>query len=344
MPPAHNHQPDRLPARTIGRRGFNRALGAGAAVAAGLAGAPLRAQDFPTRPLRLIVPYGPGAASDYVARLVAEKMSVELGQTVLVENKPAGLGLPAINDVLNAPADGHVMLAADSAHWAITPAMQAMPYDFLRDFQPLSLTFSNGLLLFVNTSSGITSLQGLLAEIKAKPGQFNYGTPGIGSLHHLAMEVLKTSLGLDCKHIPYRGGADAIQSLLRGETQIGINSQTAVVPHVISGKLRILAVTVTGRLRQLPDIPTVAEVTGLRDFQFPGQQGLVVKAGTPKAVVDRLSAAIRKAGSDPVLAAKVLERAASEMAPMSPEQLTELIRSDIRRYAAAVKVSGASTQ
>ena len=300
------------------------------------------AQTFPSKPVRILVPYAPGATSDLVPRLLGERMGSDLGQPVVVENKPGGLGLPAINDVLNNPADGHTLIAADAAHWAVNPAMQPVNYDFIRDFAPISQTFVNGLLFYVSSTLNVNTLHEFIAYAKAHPGQLNYGTPGVGSVHQLALETFRAGLGLDFKHIPYKGGADAIQSALRGETQFGVNSQTAVMPQVRAGRLKIVAVTVMNRVKSAPELPTVGEVTGLQDFQFPGQQALFARAGTPRANIDRLNAAVRKAA--PELAARVLEQAASELIPTTPEQVLEVMRGDIRRYNNAVKISGIKTQ
>ncbi len=327
--------------RRLVSRACSAILALGTVVAAAMSAAPAAAQNFPTKPLRIVIPYGPAGAVDIAPRLLAEKMAADLGQPVLIENKPGGMGLPAVNDVLSAPADGYSILAADAGTWAIIPALQTVPYDFLRDFAPVSLTFSNGLLIITGTASGINTLQDLIAQAKAKPGVLNFGSPGIGTLHHLTFEVLRSSLGMDMKHVPYQGAAPVVESALRGDTQVGMASLSAVMPHVKAGKIKILAVNITTRLRQIPDVPTVGEITGLKDFHFPGQQGLVVKAGTPKAIVDKLAASIRKGALHPDVFNKVLEGSASEMTPNTPEQLTELIRGDIKKFANAVKVSGA---
>jgi len=298
------------------------------------------AQNYPTKPIKIIVPYQAAGAVDLGPRLLAERMSADLGQPVLIENKTGGLGMPAMTDTINAPADGHVIFAGDASHWAINPALGTITLDFLKEFQPLSLTFTNG-LLYVTATPGINSLQEFINQARANPGKMNYGSPGIGSMHHLASESLRAGLNLDIKHIPYRGAAEMTESLLRGDTQIMIISRNSVQSHVSAGKIRWLAVGIPTRLKQLPDVPTVGEVTGLKDFNFPGQQALFVKAGTPRPIVDKLVGSIRKAALQPDLFAKMLEVAASEMTPNTPEQLTEVIRGDIRKFTAVVKSSGA---
>ena len=315
-------------------------LGAVTLVVAG----PALAQLPAGKPIRILVPYAPGSVVDLVPRLLAERMSVDLGQPVVVENKSGGLGLPVINDVLNGPTDGTVILAADVAHWAINPAMQTVTYDFLRDFKPLSMTFTNGLIFYTSTGSGINSLEDLIAQAKAKPGQLNFGSSGIGSVHHLAFETLKAAFGLDIKHIPYRGSGVVVESVLRNDVQVALSSVGVVMPHVKAGKARMLAVSITSRLKQVPEVPTVAEITGLKEFHFPGQQGFAVKAGTPQPIVDRLSQAIRKASLQPELYNRVLDTTASEMTPNSPEEISEMIRADLRRITAAVKAAAIKAQ
>ena len=327
-------------------RALSKVLGRGVFFAAALLAAvsPASGQTFPNKPVRIIVPYGVGGVVDFVPRVLAERMSAELGQPVVVENKSGGLGIPAMNEVLNSPPDGHFMIEVDAAHWAINPALTQVNYNFTRDFAPVTLVFTNGLVFFTSTTSGINSFEGLVALAKAKPGQLNYGSSGIGSTHHLAIESLKASLGLDIKHVPYRGGAEMAESVMRGDTHFSVVSMGTILPLVKAGKLKMLAVSIPTRLKQIPDVPTVAEVTGLKDYSFPGQAGFVVKAGTPKAIIDKLAAAFTKAAQQPDLAAKVLDTTASELTPSTPEQLTELIRRDIVKFANAVKASGAKLE
>lgn len=305
---------------------------------------PAQAQNLSTRPIRILVPYGPAGAVDLAPRLIAERMSSDLGVSVVVENKAGGLGMPAINDLMNQPSDGSTVFAADAGHWAIIPAMQAVTYDFMRDFAPIAQTFNVGLIVFTNTQSGITSLSDLIAKAKANPGKLNFSSPGIGTLHHLSMEVMKSALSLDMKHIPFKGAGDALESVLRNDSQFSLATLSVVQPHVAAGKVKLLAVAVPTRVKQIPDVPTVSEITGIKDFSFPGQQGLFVKAGTARPIVDRLNAAVRKAGLAPEVTKKMLDLTASDMVPGTPEQLGELVRADIVKYGNAVKISGAKLQ
>lgn len=299
---------------------------------------PAAAQTYPTRPVRILVPYSPGSAVDLVPRMLAEKLTAELGHAVVVENKTGGLGIPAISDVMNNPADGHTVLAADASHWAITPAMQTVPYDFMRDLAPVTLTYSAGLIIFTGAGSGINSMQDLVTQAKAKPGQLNYGTAAL--LLQLGIEVLKDSLGLDIKPIRYRGAGEVTESILRNDTQLAMAGLPAVLAQAKAGKLKLLAVTIPTRLKQLPDVPTVNELTGLKDYSFPGQQALVVKTGTPRSSIDKLGAAVRKVATVPEFAAKVTELSAADLTPTTPEQTADQLRGDIVKFTRAVKFSG----
>ena len=301
---------------------------------------PAAAQNYPTKPIRIIIPVQAAGAVDIVPRMLAEKMSADLGQPILLENKPGGLGMPAINDVMGSPADGHTIFAADASHWAIVPALQSVAYDFLRDFTPVSLVFTNGIIIVAGGNSGINTLKDLIAQARAKPGVLNYGTPGVGSVHHLVLASLAATTGMDVRHIPYKGAGEMAESLLRGDTQFTMISLPAVAPHAKAGKMKMLAVNMNRRMKLAPDVPTVEEAAGLTDFNYPGQQGFAVRTGTPKPIVDRIAASMRKVGT-PEFANGVLEKTGAEFTLTTPEQFADLIRGDIRKYIQAVKVSGA---
>ncbi len=311
---------------------------------AGVFSLPALAQTFPSKSLRLIVPYGPLGAVDFVPRLLAERMSADLGQPVVVENRGGGLGLPAIGEFLNAPADGHTIFAGDASHWSIVPAMQTVPYNFLRDFAPISITFSGPQVWAVLGTSPIKTMQDLVAQIKANPGKMGFSSPGVGSLHHLEGEIFAFQLGLKVQHVPYKGGGEMVESLLRGDTQFLFISPNGVLPYVKTGKMTMLAVSTNTRFRTLPNTPTIAEATGLKDFNIAGQQGLFLRAGTPKPIVDRVAGSLLKAMAIPEIQSRVIETGGVELMPLTPEQFTELIRGDIRKFSEAVKLAGVKVQ
>lgn len=325
------------PAPLERRLGQSTALGLVLASLIACLATPALAQTFPTKRVRIIVPAGPSGAVDLVPRLLAERMAPDLGQPIIIENRPGGAGIPAVNEILNSPADGYTVLTAYAANWAITPALQPVPYDFLRDFAPVGLSFTGLRVYAVLSSTPVKSLQDLIALAKEKPGSINYASAGVGSGVHMEAAVFASSLGLVTRHIPYRGGAEEVEALLRGDVQYTMSGVNVIMPHVKAGKVRLLAVNRKARSAIVPELPTVAEITGLRDFDFATYVGWVVRAGTPKPVIDRLSGALMKAGAQPDLVAKVFSSGGVELTPSTPEQLAEIIRNEITQYTQAVK-------
>ena len=299
--------------------------------------APGIAQTYPVKAVRIIIQGPPGGQPDLTARLVGEPLSQELGQPLVFENRPGALYAPAINEALRSPADGYTVLTMDATGWAINPAMGTVSYDFLREFAPVTLLSSTSLMIAAAAPVGINSMQELIAHAKAKPGALSYGTSGIGTPHHLSFVAFLAAAGVEARHIPHKGATEVMASLLRGDIQIGISSPVTALPHARSGKLKALAVTTRNRMRQAPDVPAVAETPGLADFDFAGQAAWLVRVGTPRPIIDRLSAAFRKVAT-PELVNAVMEKVPStELVPSTPEQLGELIARDIRKYGEAVK-------
>lgn len=303
---------------------------------------PAWAQEFPARPLRIIVAYGPVGLVDYVPRALAAGMTPLLGQQIVVENRPGGLFMPAINEVLRAPADGYTLFVSDPAMWAILPAMQPVSYDFQRDFAPVSLTLTTGLVFVGPSQARASSISEFIAMAKAKPGALAYATPGVGTQHHLQIEALRNIAGIDIRHIPYKSAGEQAEAVLRNDVQLTAVSYIAVAPHIRSGKMRALGVGTAKRLSFAPEIASIAEQTGYA-YDFPAHQGVVVRSGTPRAVIDRISSAMIKASANPELVAKVRE-AGAEMTYTTPEQLGEIIRSDVRKFGDIVKASGIKAQ
>ncbi len=292
----------------------------------------------------MIVPYGAGTAPDIVPRMLVERMAGDLGQAIVIDNRPGGLGLPAINEVLNRPADGSTLFAAAAAHWAIVPAMQTVPYDFLRDFAPVTLGYSEPQVIVVSAASPYNSLPDLMAFAKANPGKVNYGSGGNGTLAQLQIETMAHALGVKLTHIPYKGSNETLEAILRDDIQLTTAGVKNTVALVKAGKVRLLAVTTGKRSVVAPDLPTVAELTGLKDFDWVGEQGYVVRAGTPRPLIDRLNASFTKAMVQPDLQKRLIETGAAEFRPNSPEQFGELIRENIKRFGEAVRLAGLKPQ
>ena len=302
------------------------------------------AQDFPVRPVRMVVPYAAGGLPDTMTRLAAVKIIEILKQQVVVDNRPGAGGIGACELVANATPDGYTLLIADVAQTAINPALYAkLPYDTLRDFAPVSLMGTSAQFLTANASVPANSLKELIALVKAKPGQIRYGSGGIGSVHHLSMEALKTPLGLDIIHVPYKGNGVAIPAMIGGEVALVFSALPAIEGHLKTGRVKLLAVNTQKRSPQAPNVPTVGEVTGIKDYDYPPAIGVLAPAKTPKAVINKLAAAIAKAVHHPDVAGRYVTLGI-EPVGNTPEQYLAQTRVDIAKYAKAVKASGVKVE
>jgi tripartite-type tricarboxylate transporter receptor subunit TctC len=302
------------------------------------------AQDFPVRPVRMVVPYAAGGLPDTMTRLAAVRITEILGQQVVVDNRPGAGGIGACELVARATPDGYTLLVADVAQTAINPALYAkLPYDTLRDFAPVSLMGTSGQFLTANASVPANSLKELIALVKAKPGQFRYGSGGIGSVHHLSMEALKTPLGLDIVHVPYKGNGVAIPAMIGGEVALVFSALPAIEAHIKTGRVKLLAINTQKRSPQAPNVPTVGEVTGIKDYDYPPAIGVLAPANAPKAVINKLSAAIAKAVHHPEVAGRYVTLGI-EPVGNSPAQYLAQTRVDIAKYARAVKAAGVKVE
>lgn len=298
---------------------------------------PAAAQDFPTRSIRIIVPYAVGGFPDPISRTLAPHISSVLGQPVLVDNKPGGGGVPAINELLRAPADGYQMVCADAAQWAIQPVLRPGIYDPIKDFTPLGLVATAIIFVTVREDMQVKSFQELVALAKSRPGSLSYGTSGVGSLHQLFMETVKAHFGVDIVHVPYKGAAASVAALVAGDIPVVIASTGSLAAHLASGKVRRLLAATSHRLKSAPDIPATSDV-GMTD-SFPGDEGFIVHSATPKPIVDKLAGAIAKAAQAPDFA-KLMERLHAEVTYQSPAEMAERMRTDQARYARAIKLAG----
>ena len=302
------------------------------------------AQNFPTRPVRVIVPSPPGGGPDTIARLMSPPMAHALGQAVVIENRPGGNGVAAMLELINSPADGYTTALPDSSHWAIFPQIQKeVPYDFLRDTAPIGLIFVGPQYVTVLASHPAKDLRELIAMARAKPGSMRYGTAGFGGVVHLWGETFKSKLGLDVAYVPYKGSGQLMEAILRGEIDYGMPGYTNIKGYVESGKLRVLASGWGRRFPATPDVPTVAEAAGLPGFDFAGVLGMIGRAGTPRPVIDRLSAALNKSLADPELLKRALGFGL-EITPSTPEQYDALVRADIRKFGEAIKAANIPPQ
>lgn len=294
------------------------------------------AQTYPAKPLRFVVPFAAGGGSDLVARTVAARLHGELGQPVVVDNRPGAAGAIGAEAVARAGADGHTLLLGSNGPLAINPALQTkLPYDPIRDFAPVALVTIMPFVLVTHPSLPVKNVRELVALAKARPNELNYGSPGNGSTTHLANELLKAMTGIKVTHIPYKGVAPAATDLVSGQVQMMAGDLSTLLPHVNSGRMRALAVTAARRSSLLPGVPTVAE-SGVPGYDASGWFGVLVPAGTPQPVVERLHAAIQR-GIDSAEARERLGALGGEVATGTPEQFGAHIRSEGAKWGKVIR-------
>jgi tripartite-type tricarboxylate transporter receptor subunit TctC len=302
--------------------------------AAALPGA-LRAQGFPTKPIRYIVPVAAGGGNDMIARVVSERWGRALGQTFVVDNQGGGGGVIASLATARAAPDGYTLMQGYVATHGTTPATRKVPYDAIKDFTPIGMIGATPNVLVVGSALPPKTLVEFIDYVRKNPGRVAYGSAGPGSLTHLTMELLKQESGLFMLHIPYRGIAPAFSDLLGGQTQAMFPGLAAALPHLRSGRVRALAVTGHVRSDQLKDVPTLEE-SGFKGFDAMQWYGSVGPAGLPPEIVRRLNETQVAVLRDPELRERLSVEAVEPM-PMSPEQFGEYIRADIRRWTALAK-------
>jgi len=295
---------------------------------AGAATGPARADDYPTHPIRLIVPFAAGGAADSVARIVGKRMGDALGQTIVVEDRGGGGGIIGTEIVRNSDPDGYTLLLGQSGPISINPGIYPkLSYDPEKDFMPVSMTTSYPYVLVVNPSLGVKTVAELVALAKSKPGQLNYGTAGVGASNHLATELFDSKAGIKMTHIPYRGTSLAVADLISGQVQVVFADPVSALSQVRAGTLTALAVTSKERSPVAPDLPTIAE-SGYPGFDAIAWHGIMAPAGTPPAIIERLNAEIIKALKDPETA-KLIEQQAIQVVGNSPKAFADFIKQDI---------------
>jgi tripartite-type tricarboxylate transporter receptor subunit TctC len=329
--------PAGFPARVPRRRSL---LLAGASVLAGLWLPPVgaQAQGFPSRPIRIVVPFAPGGPTDLMARAISRRMSDSLGQPVLVENKPGGGGVIALSDAAQQPADGHTMVFPSILAVTNPALMPNYPFDTLRDFAAITVVGFIPHALVVRPDFEAKTLADLVSLAKADPGKLAYGSSGNGTSAHLAGAMFAERAGIRANHVPYRGASPALQDLLGGQIHYMFLDMSSALAQIQAGKLRALAVAPARRFPGLPDLPTIAE-QGYPDYDIHAWYGLLVRAGTPAAVVDKLYESARAA----LASAEVRESFTSrgiDPGGMPPGEFQELIRSDLQMWKQTVDKLG----
>lgn len=287
-----------------------------------------RADDYPSRPIHLIVPFAAGGAADSTARVIASRVGKTIGQSIVVENRGGGGAIIGTEAANKAEPDGYTLLLGQSGPISINPAVYAnLPYDPVRDFAPISLTSTYPYVMVVNTALGVKTLREFVALANSKPGGLNYGTTGVGSSNHLVTELFASRAGIRMTHIPYRGTALAVTDLLAGQVQLVFSDPISAMQYVKSGALVALAVTSKERSPIAPDVPTIAE-SGYAGFDALAWHGILAPAHTPPAIVAKLNTEIVKALNDPETKA-LLATQAIEPVGSSPDAFADFIKRDI---------------
>jgi tripartite-type tricarboxylate transporter receptor subunit TctC len=301
---------------------------------------PAQADTFPSRTVKLVVPFPPGGPLDATGRAIAQKLTEAWGQSVIVENKPGAGGNIGADYVAKSAPDGYtVVMGALSTH-AVNPSLYPkMPFDAQRDFAPITLVAITPNVLVVNPSLPVHSVKELIAYAKANPGKLSFGSGSIGSAGHLAGELFKVDAGVDMVHVPYKGAAPAMQGLLAGDTQLMFDNLASAMSQVKAGKLRALAVTSAERSKLVSDLPTMAEA-GVPGFDISTWYGLLAPAGTPPDLIAKWNADVTKILSAPEMRERLATQGA-EAAPDSPADFAKFIASELVKYAKIVKASGA---
>ena len=301
--------------------------------------------DYPTRPVQMIIPFSAGGPTDIVGRVMGAKMSELLGKQFVVENRTGAGGNIGAEAVAKASPDGYTILMATVSTNAINPGLyKNIPYDAVRDFAPLGRVGVTPTLLLVHPSMPATDVKSLVALIKANPGKYNYGSSGLGSILHLCGEEFKSLAGgLDITHVPYKGSAPMDTDLMGGQITMAFDATPTALPLAKSGKLRALGAGMAKRLAAMPDLPTLQE-QGLPGFECYTWNALLAPARTPKPIVDKLNAAINKALADPAVST-ALEKAGIDPTPGStPETTAEFVKTEMAKWSPIIKASGAQIE
>jgi tripartite-type tricarboxylate transporter receptor subunit TctC len=310
------------------------AVGAGA-----LQGTAMAQEKFPSKPIRMLVPFSPGSATDFLARLVGQKMSEHWGQQVVVDNRPSAGGVIASQLLLSAAPDGHTLMMVSIGHAVNASLYTKLPYDTVKDFAGVTLVADVPNVLIATPSLGLKNVTDLIKLAKSKPGQMNYGSAGVGSGTHMNGEEFKLAAGIDVVHVPYKGTPEAITNVISGAVQYFFAPITAAVPMVKSGKVTGLAVTTKARSPVLPEVPTVAE-SGLPGFEFNLWTGLLGPAKVPNDIKEKVSAEVARILALPDVKEKMLTQGATPHT-MTPKQFDAFLKTEVTRLAKVVKASGA---
>jgi tripartite-type tricarboxylate transporter receptor subunit TctC len=302
--------------------------------------ASVQAQNYPTRAIKIIVPYAPGGLPDTMTRLVGGKLAEPLGQPIVVENMGGAGGINGVAEVVKATPDGYTLLVADVGQVAINPHLfSKLPYQPLKDLAPVSLIGTSPLYLVAHPSVPAKSLKELVALAKKEPGKLNYGSSGIGSIHHLATEALKAGFGIDLVHVPYKGTGQSVPALLGGQVALLYSALPSIAGHLKDGKVKMLAISSAKRSPHTPDVPTVAE-NGIAGYDFVAEIGLLAPAATPREVIQRLAGEMAKVAKQPDVVKRFTELGIDPVGS-TPDAYAAMNKSEYEKYGKLVKETGA---
>jgi tripartite-type tricarboxylate transporter receptor subunit TctC len=320
-------------------------LHAAALLFAGALALPMLAQaqsSYPNKPIKFVVPYAAGGLPDTVARIFAQRLGDRLGQSVVVDNRPGANGVVAANALASAPKDGYTFLVTDGSMFSINPAIyKSLSYDYKRDFVPVSLAARAPLYLAVHPKVPVNSLQEFIALAKAKPGTLNYGSSGIGSTHHLTMEALKATLGLQLTHVPFKGTGQSVPALIGGQVDVLFSALPSLSGFVKSGQVKLIATNSALRSIQEPKVPTIAEI--IPGFDFAPIVGVLAATGTPASAIERISLEMAQIAKMPEVI-MTLNNAGIDPIGSSPADYNKAILGENERLAKAIAASGIKSE
>ena len=297
------------------------------------------AQEYPTKTIRIIAPFSPGATSDVLGRAIGQKLATAWNVTVVNENKPGGGGVVGAEIVAKAPPDGHTLLAAAAAIGVIPALLPKLPFELYKDLVPITLIGTVPFMMLVHPSVPANTVQEFIAYARANPGKMNFGSGGNGTIPHMGGELMKLRAGLDMTHVPFKGGADSLTALLGGQIQMTIDGGPHVIGHIRSGALRLLGVATLQRLPEFPNTPTIAE-SGLPGFESNAWQSLWVTGGTPPATIRKISAEVMAILRSPDIVERLKAMGVTPIGS-TPAEAETFIRAETAKWAAVIKASGA---
>jgi len=302
---------------------------------------PSAAEDFPAKPIRLIVPFPPGGPNDIIARVIGQRMSEIVHQPIVIDNRGGQAGVLGTDAIAKCAPDGYTIGIVSASALSISPTMEKVAYDVARDFAPITLVATVPEMLVVASSVPARDTKELVALAKAEPGKLNFASAGTGGITHLAGELFKLTAKIDIVHVPYRGAAPAINDLLGQQVQMAFLDLPVILPHIKAGTLRAIVLGAKERVPTAPDVPTTAEV-GMPDILIENWYGMIAPAGTPPPIIDRLNRVATEAMADPAVKEKLADQGLA-LVPQTPEQFRAYIASETARWAKVIKDAGVET-